>query len=291
MQIGKRRFEYGNTYIMGILNMTPDSFSDGGSYKSDDDALRAVERMINEGAAVIDVGGESTRPGFVPVDAASEIRRTAGIIKKIKSTFDVPVSIDTMKASVAGEAIAAGADMLNYVGDLCTDRQMASVMAESSLPCVLTHTRPEPYSGPEPFSQVVEREVGQILEAADAAGIKKDRIILDPGIGFGKTCEQNLMMLASKSFMMPGGYEVLLGASRKSVIGTVLDLPVADRLEGTLVTTLIAAQQEALFVRVHDIKENYRALKMYGSIRKARSTACANEVEGCVIQRPDGSEV
>lgn len=254
---------------MGILNMTPDSFSDGGNHHNMDDVLRHVEAMISSGADIIDVGGESTRPGYSPVEISEEIRRTAGVIEEIKRRFDIPVSIDTVKAPVARAALESGADMVNDVWGLKADPDMAPLIACRGVPCVLTHNREVPAGEGEFLRDVIDADIRSCLDIARSAGIGDDQIILDPGVGFGKTFKQNLMILADPSFMMPSPYPVLLGTSRKSVIGNALDLPVDERVEGTLVTTILAVQAGALFVRVHDVKENHRAVRMYESIMAA----------------------
>lgn len=252
---------------MGILNVTPDSFSDGGEHNDPDMALRHTEKMISEGADIIDVGGESTRPGHEKVSDAEEIERTAPIIEKIKAEFDIPVSIDTYKSAVASEAIRAGADLVNSVWGLSYDDKLGREIAESGKVCCLMHNRMEPVSPLKDYAAELAKDMEEQLLLAKAAGIMEDKIILDPGIGFGKTYEQNLKTLACPNFLMPEGFPVLLGTSRKSVIGLTLDLPASERVEGTLVTSVLAVQQGSMFVRVHDVKENYRAIRMMEAIR------------------------
>lgn len=261
MIIGGREFETNHTHIMGILNVTPDSFSDGGRHNDLEAALTHTEKMINEGAAIIDVGGESTRPGHVQITEEEEIDRVCSVISRIKAEFDVPVSIDTYKSRVAEAAISSGADLVNDIWGLKYDSNMGRVIANSKLPCCLMHNREVPAAKEEYFEAVIN-DMQEIIALSKEAGIEKDKIILDPGVGFGKTYEQNLEILAGKNFYMPKGYPVLLGTSRKSVIGLTLDLPVSERVEGTLVTTVLAVMNKCMFVRVHDVKENYRAVKM-----------------------------
>ncbi len=271
MRIGNRTFDTANaTYVMGILNVTPDSFSDGGKFSREDAALRHVEQMIAEGADVIDVGGESTRPGYQKITEQEEISRTAGIIKKIKERFDIPVSIDTYKAKVAKAAIAAGADMVNDIWGLKHDAKMASLLAESGVSCCLMQNREEPeYAN---FMEDVKSDLEETLRLAKAAGISSDKIILDPGVGFAKNYQQNLEVIDKLAELKELGYPLLLGTSRKSVIGLTLQLPVTERVEGTLVTTVFAVLADCAFVRVHDIRENKRAIQMAEAIRKGWRT-------------------
>lgn len=268
MIIGKRDFKTsGHTYIMGILNVTPDSFSDGGLYTDVDSALRQAEKMISEGADLIDVGGESTRPGYVKISDEEEIERVSPVIERIKREFDIAVSVDTYKAGVAQAAIDAGADVINDIWGLRYDEgQMADVIAENNVPCILMHNRVEPVQPGKDFESEIKKDMDEVLAIAKAHKIAGDKIILDPGIGFGKTYEHNLMVLGAKRFYMPEDYPVLLAASRKSVIGLTLDLPKDQRLEGTIVTSVLAVQQDAMFIRVHDVKENYNAVRMMEKI-------------------------
>lgn len=257
-----------NTYVMGILNMTPDSFSDGGKWNHMDSALRHVEEMIAEGMDILDVGGESTRPGYVPVPEQEEIERTAPVIEKIKAFFDVPVSLDTYKSRVAEAGIKAGADMINDIWGLKHDPQMAAVIAKSGVSCCLMHNRSEPvYSN---FRDEIQEDLAESLRLAEQAGIPKEKIILDPGIGFGKTYEQNLCMIKHLDWITEAfDYPVLLGCSRKSVIGLSLDVPAEERLTGTLVTTVWAVMKGCKYIRVHDVKENVQAVRMAEAIMKA----------------------
>lgn len=267
MQIGGRHFDTEHhCYIMGILNITPDSFSDGGKFEKIDQALFHTEEMIKEGAEIIDIGGESTRPGFAKVAAEEEIRRVVPVIEKIKSRFDIPVSLDSHKAETAKAGIEAGADMINDIWGLRQDAEMASVIAEAGVPCCLMHNRIEPVY--KSFITDVMNDLKESLSLAERAGIAKEKIILDPGIGFGKTYEQNLEMIANLETLQALGYPLLLGCSRKSVIGLTLDLPVEERLEGTLVTTVAGVLKGCGFMRVHDVKENVRAVKMAEALKK-----------------------
>lgn len=261
MKIGKREFQTtGHTYVMGILNITPDSFSDGGKWNDRDRALRHVEEMISQGADVLDIGGESTRPGYTRISEEEEIARVTPVIEAVKERFDVPVSLDTYKAGVAAAGITAGADLINDIWGLKQDEKMAGVIARSGLPCCLMHNRKEAvYTD---FLQEVAADLAETLRIAERAGIADDRIILDPGVGFAKSYEQNLEIINCLEELHMFGCPLLLGCSRKSVIGLSLELPVEQRVEGTIVTTVMAAMKGCMFVRVHDVRENVRAVRM-----------------------------
>lgn len=265
MKIGNRSFRrHGKTYIMGILNVTPDSFSDGGRWNSMDKALFHVEEMLSEGMDIVDVGGESTRPGYTMLPDEEEIERVVPVIEVIKSRFDVPVSLDTYKSRVAEAGIAAGADLINDIWGLKYDGDMAAVIARSGLPCCLMHNRREAVY--ENFMQDVAADLAETIHLAETAGIADDQIILDPGVGFGKTYEHNLEIINGLEQLNMFGYPILLGCSRKSVIGLTLNLPAGERLEGTLVTTVMGVMKGCSFVRVHDVKENSRAVRMTEAI-------------------------
>ena len=265
MRIGSREFQTeGHTYVMGILNVTPDSFSDGGKWNDRDRALRHVEDMIKEGADIIDIGGESTRPGYTLLSSQEEIDRVVPVIEAVKERFEVPVSLDTYKAEVAQAGIAAGADLINDIWGLKWDGEMARVIAESGLPCCLMHNRRN--TEYENYMQDVAADLSETIFLAGKAGIDDGKIILDPGVGFAKTYEQNLEVINCLEELKVLGYPLLLGCSRKSVIGLTLDLPADQRVEGTLVTTVMAVMKGCMFVRVHDIKENVRAVKMTEAI-------------------------
>lgn len=266
MKIGNRDFTMkGHTYVMGILNVTPDSFSDGGKYQEIDRALYRVEEMISEGMDVLDIGGESTRPGYISISDEEEIGRVVPIIEKVKSRFDIPVSLDSYKAEVAKAGVKAGIDMINDISGLKSDLKLAEVIAESSLPCCLMHNRAEAVYGN--YVEEILWDLEATLDIAHKAGIHDDKIILDPGVGFGKTYEHNLEIIDRLEMLHSLGYPVMLGASRKSVIGIALDLPVEERVEGTIVTSVYAVLKGAAFVRVHDVKENVRAIRMAEAIR------------------------
>lgn len=261
MKIGNRDFVIGgHTYVMGILNVTPDSFSDGGKYNRTDTALYRVEEMMREGADIIDVGGESTRPGYERISDEEETERVVPVIEQIKKRFAIPVSIDTYKAYVAEEAIKAGADLINDIWGLKEDARMAAVIATADIPCCLMHNRKEPVY--DDFVSDVILDLKESLKIAGMAGIANDKIILDPGIGFAKTYEQNLLLLNKVEKLHSLGCPVLLGTSRKSVIGLTLDVLPPQRVTGTVATTVYGVMKGCSFVRVHDIKENVQAIKM-----------------------------
>lgn len=265
MRIGNREFETkGHTYIMGILNVTPDSFSDGGKWNSRDKALYHVEEMLKEGMDILDIGGESTRPGYTRLTDEEEISRVVPVIEAVKCRFEVPVSLDTCKSRVAQAGIRAGADLINDIWGLKYDEQMARVIAESGLPCCLMHNRES--TDYRNFMEDVASDLAETIRLAGRAGIADEKIILDPGVGFGKTYEQNLQVINCLEELNMFGYPLLLGCSRKSVIGLTLNLPVEERVEGTIVTSVMAVQKGCSFVRVHDIKENARAVRMAEAI-------------------------
>lgn len=268
MKIGNRFFDTKNhTYIMGILNVTPDSFSDGGKWNHMDEALKHTEAMIADGADIIDIGGESTRPGHTPVSADEEAQRVLPVIEAVKKHFDIPVSVDTFKSSVAESSIQAGADLVNDIWGLKYDPKMAEVIAKDDVACCLMHNRDN--SNYADFLKEWYDETAECVTLAKAAGIADDKIILDPGVGFGKTYEQNLITIKYMDKLKTLGYPLLLGTSRKSVIGLTLDTPVTDRVLGTAVTTVFAVQQGYAFVRVHDIKANKQAIQMTKAIMEA----------------------
>ena len=230
MKIGNRFFDTQNhTYIMGILNITPDSFSDG----------------------------ESTRPGHTPVSAEEEAQRVLPVIEAVRKRFDIPISVDTFKSSVAESAIQAGADLVNDIWGLKYDSEMGAVIAKYDVACCLMHNK----SNTEYNNFLIE-----CVNLARKAGIKDEKIILDPGVGFGKTFEMNLETMNHLELFKNLGFPVLLGTSRKSMIGLALDLPVDQRVEGTLATSVIGVMKGCSFVRVHDVKENRRVIQMTEAI-------------------------
>lgn len=265
MKIGNREFrETGHTYIMGILNVTPDSFSDGGRWNNPEEALAHTEQMIADGADIIDIGGESTRPGYTMLSDEEEIARVTPMIELVKKHFDIPISVDTYKSAVAKAALEAGADLVNDIWGLKYDAALAGVIAQAGVPCCLMHNRQA--ADYTDFRKELLADLRETVAIAKKAGIADDKIILDPGVGFGKTYEHNLTAINHLEELQSLGYPVLLGTSRKSVIGLTLDLPAAERVEGTLVTTVFGVMKQAMFVRVHDVKENARAIRMTEAI-------------------------
>ena len=268
MRIGNREFEIGkHTYVMGILNITPDSFSDGGNYNRLDKALFRVEEMLAEGMDILDIGGESTRPGYTQISVEEEIERVVPVIEAVKSKFDVPVSLDTYKSKVAEAGIKAGADIINDIWGLKYEEDMAPLLAKEKIPCILMHNREE--AAYEDFISDVIADLKESLDLAEKAGIEKSNIILDPGVGFGKSYAQNLQMIGSLEKLHELKCPLLLGTSRKSVIGLTLNLPATERVEGTLVTTVFGVLKGCSFVRVHDIKENVRAIQMAEALMRS----------------------
>ncbi len=252
--------------VMGILNVTPDSFSDGGKFATFDKALAQVEQMIFDGVDIIDIGGESTRPGAVDVSEEDELARVIPLLKAIKSKFDIKVSIDTSKAEVMSQAIAHGADIINDVRALQNEGCLA-VLAKSKVPICLMHMQGLPRSMQEnPQYDDVIGDIKQFfidrISICEQAGINRERLILDPGFGFGKTLEQNYQLLAQLHQFSDLGLPLLSGTSRKSMIGNLLARNVNERLAGSLTTAIIAAQQNASIIRVHDVKETVDALKV-----------------------------
>ena len=259
MIIGNREFK-DRTYVMGILNVTPDSFSDGGTHNTIDTALKHTEKMINEGADIIDVGGESTRPGYTLISDDEEISRVVPVIEKIKDNFDIPISVDTYKSAVAEAAAKAGTDLINDIWGFKYDEKVAEITAKYNLACCLMHNRKEAvYNN---FIEDVLSDLQESISIAEKHGVNKDKIVLDPGVGFAKTYEQNLEIINRLEELHKLNCPILLGTSRKSVIALTLNLPVNERVEGTIATTVIGVIKNSLFVRVHDVKENKRAILM-----------------------------
>lgn len=264
---GERRFVWGErTYVMGILNVTPDSFSDGGRYLHPDRAVEHALAMEEEGADIIDVGAESTRPGAAPVPAEEELRRLLPVLRRLVPRVRVPISVDTYKAEVARVALAEGAAMINDVGGLQKDPAMAAVAAEAGVPVVVMHNRPHGYTHYDDLWGDVLGFLRRSLERAAAAGLPLEYVIVDPGFGFGKTAEHNLDLLRGLHRLRALGRPVLLGTSRKSTIGRVLDLPVSQRVEGTAATVALAIPHGVDIVRVHDVAPIVRVVRMADAI-------------------------
>jgi len=273
------------TYVMGIINATPDSFSGDGLATATDAvlveaAVAQARRFVADGADILDVGGESTRPGSTPVTAEEEIARVVPVIEAVRQAVTVPISVDTYRARVAEAALAAGAGWINDVWGLRMDPAMANVVARAGCPVVIMHNRSKPknvaqeerlgghYVGVQYDDLIadVRRELEASIELALAAGIEPSQIIIDPGIGFGKTVSQNLRLIDELDQFKPMGYPILLGTSRKSFIGYTLDLPPDERLEGTAATVAIGIDRGADIVRVHDVKAIVRVARMTDAI-------------------------
>lgn len=268
-----------NTHVMGILNVTPDSFSDGGNYLDVQQAIAHAETMVAEGATLIDIGGESSRPGASPVSVNEELARVLPVVRALADTVDVLLSVDTYKAEVARRALEAGAHVVNDITALCGDPDMATTLAEMEAGVILMHMKGTPRTmqqSPE-YNDVVNEVCAWLkkkTQNAEAQGIAPERIIIDPGIGFGKTTQHNLELLKRLSEFRALKKPLLIGTSRKSFIGNILEVPVTERVEGTAATVCWAIAHGADIVRVHDVKANVRAAQitdaLYRGIGKYR---------------------
>jgi dihydropteroate synthase len=254
LELGKK------TMIMGILNVTPDSFSDGGQYNHIERAVQHAEKMVENGADIIDVGGESTRPGHAAVSVEEELNRVVPIIKALVRHINIPISIDTYKAEVAKQAIEAGAHIINDVWGAKADKRMGEVAAQYNVPIILMHNRQE--RNYQQFMRDIMNDLFESINIVKQAGVKDEKIILDPGIGFAKDYHENIQMMQHLDVLTATGYPVLLATSRKTMIGTALDLPVDERMEGTGATICYGIQKGCHIVRVHDVKEMSRMAKM-----------------------------
>lgn len=256
---------------MGVLNVTPDSFSDGGQYEALERAVPRAHQMMEQGADLIDVGGESTRPGAHRVPLREELRRVIPVVERLCSQLKVPISVDTYKAEVARQALRAGAHMINDISALRFDRRLAQAVADSGAALILMHMKGSPRSmqrAPgydDVMAEVFAFLAGQVRRA-EGAGISRERLVVDPGIGFGKRVQDNLAILNRLGELHSLGLPLLVGVSRKSFIGKVLDLPVEDRLEGTSAAVAMAVAKGAHIVRVHDVKQMVRVARMTQAI-------------------------
>jgi dihydropteroate synthase len=255
------------TLLVGILNLTPDSFFDGGKFAAGESALAQASRLVEDGAAIIDVGGQSTRPGYEEISDEEEIARVVPAITALVPRLPVPLSIDTYKPAVARAALQAGAHLINDIYGLQRNPELARLAAEFGCPVVVMHNDAAFREAPGDTIYKIKLFFERSREIAAQAGLAENLIVLDPGIGFGKTQEQNLEILARLSELKLLGFPLWLGASCKSVIGNVLGLPPDERLEGTLATTALAVWQGVEFIRVHDVRANARAAKMAAAIR------------------------
>ena len=255
------------THIMGILNVTPDSFSDGGKFYQSEQAIEHGIQMAEDGADIIDIGAESTRPGAKPVAAEEELRRIIPIVEGLIKHVNVPISIDSYKSSVAETALKAGAQMINDISGLRFDPQLRYVIAKYQVPVVMMHIKGEPRNMQQnPYYEdligEIHRYLTESIRIAEKAGIKREQIIVDPGIGFGKRLMDNYEILRRLEEFQKLGCPILIGPSRKSFIGKVLDVPPDQRLEGTIAAVAIGVQHSAHIVRVHDVKEISRACRI-----------------------------
>lgn len=262
------KFEWGKytlpvgekTYVMGILNVTPDSFSDGGKFNNIESAVRRAREMLQDGADIIDVGGESTRPGHEPVDAIEEIGRVVPVIERLAKEVNVPISVDTSKALVAEKALQAGASIVNDVWGLQRDAGLAEVVSKHNAGIVMMHNQEE-----KVYTDVmgdIIKFLRRSIELAEKAGIRRESLVVDPGIGFGKALEHNLEAMRRLRELDTLNLPVLLGTSRKSMIGNILNLPVEERLEGTAATVTLGISNKVDIIRVHDVKEMVRVARM-----------------------------
>ncbi|MCM3006934.1 dihydropteroate synthase [Priestia koreensis] len=248
------------TLIMGILNMTPDSFSDGGKYNQLEVAVKRAQQLVEDGADIIDIGGESTRPGYTKISDEEEIARVTPVIASIRDNVQAPISIDTYKSEVARSAVEAGAHIINDIWGAKADPKIAEVAASYNVPIVLMHNRDK--SSYNDLIPDMIKDLNESIEIAKRAGVKDEQIILDPGIGFAKGFQQNLEVMRNLHRFKVWGYPVLLGTSRKSMIGRVLDLPPEERAEGTAATVALGIEQGIEIMRVHDVLEISRFAKM-----------------------------
>jgi dihydropteroate synthase len=265
--IGGRRFDWGSrTYVMGIINVTPDSFSGDGLGDDQERAVTQGLRMVSEGADMLDVGGESTRPGHQPITAAAEISRTEGVVARLARQVDVPISIDSYKLEVAEAAVEAGATMLNDIWGLTRSPALAELAAARGCGLVLMHNQDGTDYAGDLMKEIV-RFLRASVDRAVETGVPRERILIDPGIGFGKTAEQNWDVMRRMEELRELGQPILIGTSRKSFIGKALDLPVNERMEGTAATVTAAVLRGADVVRVHDVREMTRVVRIADRMR------------------------
>lgn len=275
LELGEKALDLSTrTHLMGILNVTPDSFSDGGKFFKFEEAVKQGLKLSEEGADIIDIGGESTRPGSEPVTMEEELHRVTPVIEELAKRIGTPISIDTYKSRVAKEALDSGASMINDISGLRFDPEMKKVIAEYGVPVVLMHIQGTPRNMQEnpkydDLIENVKNYLDQSISMAEKTGIGEYKIIIDPGIGFGKTLDDNLKILRNLSEFKSLGKPVMIGVSRKSFIGKILDLPTDERLEGSLASMAVAIMNGANILRVHDVKESKRVAKLVDSILKS----------------------
>lgn len=274
MIIGSKNFDLnnGHSYIMGILNVTPDSFSDGGKYSDIDAALKQAQQMVEDGADIIDIGGESTRPGYTQISVEEELGRILPVIEKLKVNFDTPISVDTYKWNVADAVLNAGADMINDIWGLDypedPEHEMAKVCAKYDVPVCVMHNNSEKLDcvNAEEFNNIFIPQLQNRINIAREARIRDENIILDPGVGFAKGLNENKWSILAIKNLKDLGYPVLLGISNKSIIGNISNLPVGERTEGTIALNVLGRTYGSDFFRVHDVRSNKRALEIADAI-------------------------
>jgi len=276
LKVKNRKLDFSKrTYLMGVLNVTPDSFYDGGRFLDTKEALKQGMKMAEDGADIIDVGGESSRPGSDPVSVEEELKRVIPVIEGLAKEIDIPISVDTYKSEVAKKALDSGASMVNDISALRFDSEMRKVLKDFDVPVVLMHIKGTPKDMQKnPYYDDLMGEITSYLKeaiiVAKNSGIDENKIIIDPGIGFGKRLEDNLEILKNLSFLKSLKKPILVGPSRKSFIGKILDLPEEKRLEGSLAALAVAVMNGANIVRVHDVKESKKVAKIVDSIKKGR---------------------
>jgi dihydropteroate synthase len=265
IQCGPYTLDYGKkTIIMGILNVTPDSFSDGGKFNNLNSAIEHAQEMVENGADIIDIGGESTRPGHTPLSVEEELERVIPAVQAISKHVHVPISVDTFKAEVAKQSIEAGAHIINDIWGAKADPKMAAVAAELNVPIILMHNRPD--RNYQQFMRDALNDLYESIMLVKSAGVKDENIILDPGIGFAKDYQEDVEMMRNLEILVATGYPVLLATSRKRMVGNALELPVDQRMEGTGATVCYGIQKGCQMVRVHDVKEIARMAKMMDAL-------------------------
>lgn len=276
LQLRRRRLPLDRTLIMGILNVTPDSFYDGGRYQDTAAAVEQARKMVAEGADILDIGGESSRPGSEPVSAEEELERVLPVIERVRELTDIPLSVDTWKASVARTALRAGVDLVNDISSFRFDPEMPATLAEFGAGIVLMHMRGSPKTmqqlppSPDILAEI-RADIERALELASNHQIPRDRIVLDPGIGFGKSLQDNLRILNRLDFLRDFSLPVLVGTSRKSFLGKILGVPEEERLWGTAASTALAVARGADIIRVHDVREMGMVAQVAEAIRRERT--------------------
>lgn len=275
IKIGAVVFDFSRTYVVGILNVTPDSFSDGGRFSDVDSAVQHALAMASEGADIIDIGGESTRPGAEPLSLNEELDRVLPVIEAIRATSEIPISIDTYKSELAKAAIECGADLINDISGLRFDKDMPSTAASLAVPVIAMHIKGKPRSMQDnpTYDDLIGEIKSYLMESvsiAVEAGVKRENVIIDPGIGFGKTFEHNFSILHHLHDFAEIGQPILIGASRKRFLGSLSGTDPDDRIEESIAAAVIAAAYGAHFVRVHDVRQTVRALRVWEAVKNSQ---------------------